>query len=67
MSYFKQIVACDFEYEAPGGARPYPVAMAAEELLGGRRRWQLFEGGFGPLPPFDIGPDTLFISYQRRG
>jgi DNA polymerase I len=64
VSYFKQIVACDFEYEAPGGARPYPIAMAAEELLGGRRRWQLFEGGFGPLPPFDIGPETLFVSYN---
>jgi DNA polymerase I len=64
VSYFTQIVVCDFEYEAPGGSRPRPIAMAAEELLGDHRKWQLFEGDFGTQPPFDTGPTTLFVSYN---
>lgn len=64
MSYFTQIVVCDFEYEAPGGSRPHPIAMVARELVGDGREWRLFEGDFGLLPPFDVDPKTLFVSYN---
>jgi hypothetical protein len=44
------------------GGRPHPVCMLATELRGGRT-WRLFEGEFGPAPPFPIGPETLCVAY----
>jgi DNA polymerase family A len=64
-------VAVDFEFEFGGhasaeeagrsGERPRPVCMTAKELRSGQtwRRWR----GFGPTPPFPIGPDALFVAY----
>ena len=64
MSYFTQIIVCDFEFEAAGGSRPNPICMVGRELLGARREWRVWEGEFGALPPFDISEDTLFVSYN---
>ena len=67
---FKEIWACDFEFQAPGedsvvppGERVRPVCMVAEELLSGRQI-RLWQDQLGPEPPFDIGDDSLFISYS---
>ena len=64
MSYFAQIIICDFEFEAPDDGRPNPICMVARELLGARREWRVWEGEFGELPPFDISENTLFVSYN---
>jgi hypothetical protein len=37
--------------------------MVAEELLSGRQI-RLWQDQFGPEPPFDIGDDSLFVSYS---
>jgi hypothetical protein len=59
---FREVVICDFEFEAPPGERPKPVAATVWELRSGRRL-QLFEGQFGSAPPWATGPDVLFIAY----
>ncbi len=67
MSNFDTIVVCDFEYEVADGGLPNVLCMVAY-VLDGRcqhvrtiRRWR---GEFGRTPPFDIGPNALFIAYS---
>ena len=67
---FKEIWACDFEFQAPGedsvvppGERVRPVCVVAEDLLSGRQI-RLWQDQFGPKPPFDIGDDSLFVSFS---
>jgi DNA polymerase I len=67
MNTFKSIIGCDFEYEVAAGGLPHPLRMVAYELDGnGRliRIIRLWRGEFGYSPPFDVGPDTLFIAYS---
>lgn len=63
---FKEIWAVDFEFhpdETPGGAQQ-PVCMVAKELRSGQvlRYWQDDLKSMAS-PPFDIGPDTLYVAY----
>ena len=46
----------------PEGSIQHPVCLVAVELYSGREI-RLFEGEFGPVPPFDLGADALFIAY----
>jgi DNA polymerase-1 len=69
---FRHLVAVDFEFEFGGhssfeeasqsGERPRPVCMTARELRSGQT-WRVWRGEFGPLPPFPIGRDALFIAF----
>jgi DNA polymerase-1 len=69
---YRTIVVADFEFEFGGhssfedasrsGERPRPVCMVARDLVSGET-WRLWRDGFGPLPPFPIGPDALFVAY----
>jgi DNA polymerase family A len=69
---YRTIVVADFEFEFGGhdsfaaasrsGERPRPVCMVARELRSGQT-WRLWRGEFGPLPPFPIEPDALFVAY----
>jgi hypothetical protein len=69
---FRHVIAIDFEFEFGGhlsfedaarsGERPRPVCIVAKELRTGRE-WRLFRGEFGSVPPFPIGPDSLFVAY----
>jgi DNA polymerase I len=61
---FKEIWAVDFEFQNyDNGDRVQPVCMTAEDLLSGRQI-RLWRGQFGPNPPFNIGDDSLFVSYS---
>jgi hypothetical protein len=62
LSAYKEIWCVDFEFGAGRGERPVPVCLVALELRTGRiiRKW-LDE--FGATPPYDIGPDALFVAY----
>jgi hypothetical protein len=61
---FREIQMVDFEFQAPPGDNPEPLCMVAKELLSGRtiRLWQ-DELRAAAAPPFDTGPDTLFVAY----
>ena len=64
---FGQIIVCDFEYEVAPGDRPNVLCMVAYVLDGNLqyvrtiRQWR---GEFGKTPPFDTGPNTLFVAYS---
>jgi hypothetical protein len=59
---FREIVAVDFEFTALPGERPGPVCLVAHELHSGRR-FRVFQGEFGPAPPYATGKDVLFVAY----
>jgi hypothetical protein len=66
---FRQIVVGDFEYEISPGGLPIVLCMVAHILdhkLRLIRIIRLWRDDFGshPHPPFDIGPDTLFVAYS---
>jgi hypothetical protein len=62
---FRELWAADFEFRALPGERPVPVCMVARELRSGRllRRWQ---DELPDRPPFEVGPDTLFVAYVAQ-
>jgi DNA polymerase I len=62
LDQFREIWAADFEFVAHPGARSEPVCMVARELRSGRTI-KLWRGEFGPVPPFPVGDDTLFVAY----
>jgi hypothetical protein len=64
---FATIVVCDFEYEVGAGELPVVLCMVAYVLDGNLkyvRTVRLWRGEFGSSPPFDIGPDALFVAYS---
>jgi hypothetical protein len=64
--YFTQVAVVDFEYEVSDGNIPNPLCMVAyllDEHLQHVRTIRMWRGEFGTTPPFDIGPDTLFVAY----
>jgi hypothetical protein len=67
VSNFKTIVVCDFEYEVADGDLPNVLCMVVHELdenLRHVRTIRMWRGDFGTAPPFDTGPDTLFVAYS---
>ncbi len=64
---FSSIVVADFEYEIMPGGLPYVLCMVAyvlDENLQHVRTIRQWQGEFGTTPPFDVGPDTLFVAYS---
>ena len=64
---FTTINVCDFEYEVEPGGLPRVLCMVARVLnenLQHVRTIRMWRGEFGSTPPFDIGPDALFVAYS---
>jgi DNA polymerase I len=64
---FSSIVVADFEYEIMPGGLPDVLCMVAyvlDENLQHVRTIRRWRGEFGTTPPFDVGPDTLFVAYS---
>jgi hypothetical protein len=64
---FGAVVVCDSEYEVAAGELPNVLCMIAHVLnenLEHVRTIRLWRGEFGSSPPFDTGPDTLFVAYS---
>ncbi|MBV8095530.1 MAG: hypothetical protein JOY71_23320 [Acetobacteraceae bacterium] len=61
---FRETWLCDFEFQGGPGERPSPVCMVARELASGRclRLWKE-ELLMLRRPPFDTGPDALFVAF----
>ncbi len=61
---FRECWACDFEFRADPGERPWPVCMVAQELHTGQeiRFWR---GELLSLrtAPFNVGADAVFVAY----
>ena len=64
---FTTINVVDFEYEIDDGDLPRVLCMVVyvlNENLQRVRTIRLWRGDFGSTPPFDIGPDALFVAYS---
>jgi hypothetical protein len=64
---FKSVTVCDFEYEVAPGDLPNVLCMVAyvlDENLRYVRTIRLWRGEFGSTPPFDVGPNSLFVAYS---
>jgi DNA polymerase I len=64
---FRTIGVVDFEYEIDGGDLPRvlcKVGYVLDETLRHVDTIRLWRGEFGSTPPFDIGPNTLFVAYS---
>ena len=64
---FTTIIVCDFEYEVADGELPNVLCMVVyvlNENLQHVRTIRMWRGDFGKTPPFDIGPDALFVAYS---
>jgi len=64
MDRFGKVWLVDFEFRAAPGERPEPVCLVAHELRSGRRLaiWE-DELHRRKAPPYDVGPDSLFVAY----
>src|SRR6516165_8400862 len=59
---YREIWLADFEFMAVSGERPDPVCLCARELRSGREL-RLWCGELGPVPPYPIDADSLFVAY----
>jgi len=61
---FKEVWFFDFEFRSQPGERPDPICLVAVEMGSGRRvavwRDELLQMA---TPPYDVGPDNLFVAY----
>jgi len=65
--HFTTIVVADFEYEIDDNGLPNVLCMVAyvlNENLQHVHTIRMWRGEFGTAPPFDIGPDSLFVAYS---
>jgi hypothetical protein len=59
------VLSVDFEYASAPGERPAPLCAVARDVLSGELSRVWLEGGHVPArPPFDTGPDTLYVAYM---
>ena len=64
---FTTINVVDFEYEVDDGELPNVLCMVVHVLnenLQHVHTIKMWRGEFGKCPPFDTGPDTLFVAYS---
>lgn len=62
---YRAIWVLDFEYIAREGDLPKPVCMVARDLVSDR--WlRLWQDELSSVPPFDLGPDTLYVAYAAQ-
>ncbi len=64
LSRFKQVNLVDFEFGSAPGSHPAPVCVVFHDLVSGRRqRIRQDELLRMPAPPYDCGPNSLFVAY----
>jgi len=59
---WREVWAADFEFVARPGERPEVVCLVARELKSGRTI-RLWRDQLGPVPPYSIDADCLFVAY----
>jgi DNA polymerase I len=61
---FREIWLVDFEFGCKTGGNPTPVCLVAKKF-GSNDAFRLWQNEMGRLksPPYDIGPESLFVAY----
>src|SRR5262249_18508715 len=63
LRHYHHVYRVDFEFTAPPGERPQPICCVVHEQHSGQtERYWLADGTAG-APPYDTGPDCLFVAY----
>jgi hypothetical protein len=62
LDQFREVWLADFEFGFAGTLRPEVVCLVAHELHSGHTI-RLWRDEMGPVPPYDTGPDSLFIAF----
>jgi len=62
LNQFREVWLVDFEFGSASTLRPEVVCLVAHELHSGRTI-RLWRDEMGPIPPYDTGPDSLFIAF----
>src|SRR5262245_24085613 len=64
LSAYREVWLVDTEFSQPPGERPIPVCLVAREFRTGRT-FRLWEDDLRArrMPPYSIGPDSLFVAY----
>jgi hypothetical protein len=61
---FREVWCCDFEFSAPDGERPAVRCLVASEYHTGQTIRLWLDGEPVPLrPPFNVGPNALFVAF----
>ncbi len=63
LSQFRTVWFVDFEFRALPGERPKAVCLVARELHSNQLVRQWLSDRVPSCPPFDIGPDSLFVAF----
>ena len=59
---FTEIWLVDTEYVSRPGERPVPVCLVCREFRT-KRKIRLWQDELGALPPYSLGPESLFVAY----
>jgi hypothetical protein len=63
LRHFREVWCVDTEFHAPPGERPKPICLCARELFTGTALQQWLWDDVGPLQPFYVDDETLFVAY----
>jgi hypothetical protein len=63
LANYRRVWLVDFEFSTPSGERPRPLCLVARELKTDRLERLWFKDPTPPTPPYDLGPDSLFVAY----
>ena len=63
LTQFRAVWFVDIEFRALPGERPKAVCLVARELHSNRLVRQWLTDRVPSCPPFDVGPDSLFVAY----
>ncbi len=61
---FRSAWVLDTEFMPVAGGLPEPICLSAADLVSGREVHLWLWGQEAPEPPFDLGPESLFIGYS---
>jgi hypothetical protein len=63
LRHFREVWCVDFEFGSPAGERPQPRCVVAHEMRTRRTKKVWLDGVTVPTPPYDTGPESLFVAY----
>jgi DNA polymerase-1 len=62
LDQFREVWLADFEFRSASTLQPDVICLVAHELHSGRTI-RLWRDEMGAVPPYDTGPDALFIAF----
>jgi DNA polymerase I len=64
LDQYREVVLVDFEFIPRDGERLQHVVCAVAHLLKAGTTVRVWQDQLGPVPPYPIGPDVLFVAFN---